>query len=71
MSELVGAALIAFDVLGMLAAVAYPPLRRKLIQFVFEARRIYIELPLRAITGRRRPNYARIAELERAELPRT
>lgn len=60
-----GAAWLMFDALGLIAAVIFPPFRRKLIEFVLHARRIYVEQPLRLLTGRRRPDYRRIRELER------
>lgn len=49
-------------------AFAWPRTRSIMARWVREARRIYIETPLRAITGRPRPDYLRIAALERTEL---
>jgi len=49
--------------------LALPPFRKPLVACVLEIllalRWLFVGLPLRAITGRRKPDYARIAELER------
>lgn len=53
----------------LIAAAAHPPLRRvwlaKMGQWFREIRYVGYEMPLRLTAGRRRPDYRRIAELER------
>jgi hypothetical protein len=65
------AAILGFPALWYLAGVlAHPRGRDKLVQHAQVVRRLYVEAPLRLVTGRRRPDYERIAELERTELQR-
>jgi hypothetical protein len=56
--------LLILDALIVVVAFAWPRSRQIMKRWV----RFYVETPLRQITGRRRPDYRRIAELERTEL---
>jgi hypothetical protein len=55
-------------VLSLVALISFcrlPPVRRLLFAYLRYARWLYLEWPLRRITHRQRPDYGRIAELER------
>jgi hypothetical protein len=54
---------------GLVAMAVSSTYRAKVVEQAYTARRMYVETPLRLVTGRRRPDYQRIAELERTELP--
>ncbi|MFB4306961.1 hypothetical protein [Actinomadura sp. GTD37] len=57
----------------VVAMMAHPPFRRralaKMATWLNAIRYAAVEMPLRAVAGRWRPDHARIAELERSELP--
>lgn len=67
-----GLVLAAFYALALIAMAIHAPFRQKviakLVAWTHEIRRLSIENPLRAITGRQRPDHRRIAQLERSEL---
>lgn len=45
--------------------LTFPDGRNAWLNHLLLARRMYVEAPLRLMTGRRRPDYAAIARLER------
>lgn len=59
------AILVFYGVVAVSGLVFYREVGAKLRVWMAEMKRVFLEVPLRAITGRRRPDYAAIARLER------
>jgi len=60
-----GPTILAFSLVAFAAVVlAMPPGRKIITEILLSWRHVFIEMPLRLYTGRRKPDYARIRELE-------
>lgn len=62
------AVIVFYGAIAVVGLVFFREVTEKLREFAVEAKRMYVETPLRLVTGRRRPDHAGIARMER-ELP--
>lgn len=65
MTMMLDLAVVAVCSAAAILMLAFPAGRAAWARHLLLARRMYVELPLRLVTGRRRPDYRRIAALER------